>query len=55
MVLVGTGCVDEVILTKIVISESRLTTNFDQIFHILIDSIFFYFFVLWFCFKTILN
>ena len=40
MVLVGTCCVDEVILTKIVISDSRLTTNFDQIFHILIDSIF---------------
>ena len=38
--LVGTCCVNEVILTKIVISGSRLMRNFDQIYHILIDMIF---------------
>ena len=44
MVLVGTGCVDDVILTEIVISGSRLMTKFDQIFYnILIDLIFFTF------------
>ena len=43
MVLVGTNCVDEVILTEIVISGSRLMTNFDQIYHILFDLIFFTF------------
>ena len=49
MILVGTGCVDEVILTEIVISGSRLMTNFDQIFdHILLDLIF-----LLFCFMVL--
>ena len=56
MVLVGTRCVDEVILAEIVNSGSQVMTKFDQIFyHILIDLIFFYFFVLPFCFKIILN
>ena len=42
MVLVSTSCVDAVILTEMVISGSRLTTNFDKIFHhILIGLIFF--------------
>ena len=55
MVLVGTSCVDDVVSTEIIFSGSRLMTNFDQSFyHILIDLIFFYF-VLWFCFKIILN
>ena len=45
MVSVGTGCVDEVILTEIVFSGSRLMTKFDQIvYNILIDLIFIYFF-----------
>ena len=49
MILVGTGCVDEVILTEIVISGSRLMTNFDQIFyHNLLDLIF-----LLFCFMVL--
>ena len=41
MVLVGTGCVDEVILAEIFKSGSQVMTKFDQIFyHILIDLIF---------------
>ena len=49
MVLVGTSCVDEVLLIEIVISGSSLMTNFDQIFyHILIDLTFFTFFMVLF-------
>ena len=49
MVLVGTRCVDKVIVAEIVNSGSQVMTKFDQIFyHILIDLIF-YFFVLRFC------
>ena len=55
MVLVGTSCVDEVILTEMVISGSRLTTNFDKIFHHILIGLIFLTFVLWFCFKIILN
>ena len=57
MVLVGTRCVDEVILAEIVNSGPQVMTKFDQIFyHILIDLIFtFYGIVLWFCSKIILN
>ena len=55
MVLVVTGCVDEVILAEILKSGSEVLTKFDQIFyHILIDLIF-TFFVLRFCFKITLN
>ena len=44
MSLVGTSCVDEVILTEIVFSGSRLMNSFDLIFyHILEDLIFFTF------------
>ena len=44
MVLVGTRCVDELILAEIVNSESQIMTNDDQIFYnILIDLIFFTF------------
>ena len=56
MLLVGTRCLDEVIVAKKVFSWSDYMSEFDQIFyHILIDLIFFYFFVLWFYFKIILN
>ena len=41
MVLVGTSCVDEVVLVDIVISGSQFMTKIDQIFyHVLIDLIF---------------
>ena len=41
MVLVGTRCVDELILAETVNSGSQVMTKFDQIFyHILIDLVF---------------
>ena len=57
VILVGISCVDGVIVAEIVVSGSQFMSEFDQIFfyHILIDLIFFYFFVLWFYFKIILN
>ena len=55
MVLVSTSCFDEVILAEIVISGSQFITKFDQIFLNRFDFLVFTFFVLWFCFKIIIN